>query len=154
MRAKAVLLALLLCLVPSVLLAVEGTGLETGGNKNISFLVEGLSDDTRKVGLTKDLIKAKVELQLRKNGLKGSDDADLNGFLYVNVNAIEGAYSIIILYKRPVTYTVGSESFDVVGDVWSKSSVGNHGGSSDFIIKWVLRYIDVFSAEYLKANGL
>ena len=153
MKLKTSLLVLVLCLFPGVLMAFD-TGLETGGDRNIRIVVESLYENAHQFGLSEELIQAKVELQLRKHGLKGTNESRGNGFLYINVITVENAFCVFVSYARHVTYTVGLETFNTYGRVWTQNGAGIHSGDGSFLIERILELVDIFSAEYLKANNL
>ncbi len=62
---KRAILLLLLISAPVGAQTLSDSGLETANYKSVAVLVEELSADARRIGLTKDRIQTRVELRLR-----------------------------------------------------------------------------------------
>ncbi len=84
---SAAILLLLLISAPAGAQPESKSGLETANYKHVAVVVEGLPADARRIGLTKDRIRTRVELRLRSAGLTPGNDFSKNETsLYVNVN--------------------------------------------------------------------
>ena len=86
-------------------------GLEVPTGTKIYVMVEDLADanDAKEIGLTRDLIQSKVEIQLRKNGISVGmlkENVTPNVILYVSVLVVEKAYFFNIEFYRKVAYLV------------------------------------------------
>lgn len=127
-----------------------GTGLEWDGNE-IRVLVEDLTADAGKIGLSGDQIKAKCEVRLRQAGLKPADGGDR--LLYVNVNVIGRGFNIRLAIGRPVQYATSRGTFLIVAHTWDASTAGTHIGEAKFILSQLDLLLDQFVAEFLKVNS-
>lgn len=129
------------------------TGLETEEHKNMNVVIEGLSYAYQKAGLSKKMIRAKVELQLRKNGINPNPIPKYrDGLLYVNVNIAGVAYNVDVEFKRKVTYSSRNRSYEAIASVWETGGTGTYGQDSSIILKNLSNLIDMFINDYLKAN--
>ena len=129
------------------------SGLETANYKYVAVVIEGLDADERRLGLTKDRIRNRVELRLRSAGLTpGTDSRENRTALYVNVNATKTAYIISVEYQRPVDFTTGNQQYRSLAGTWQSSSVGTHVRSGAVIMNTLDQHLDKFLNEYLKAN--
>ena len=100
----------------------------------IGIIVENLRDvDARKVGLTRQDIVNAVESRVRVARLFSAESPQ---YLYVNVNPVRNAFSIIIELHRRTENT----------------GFGMHGGDGQYIMGSVSEQLDKFIAEYLREN--
>lgn len=127
-------------------------GLETSNYKNVSLLIESLTEDAEKIGLTEERIKTKCELRLRQSGLNPSSDRRFE-HLYVNISVVSQALNIRIDFKRPVLFEVGKKRYRKMASTWCESITGTHGDNPEFIIQSLNELLDMFLNEYLKANS-
>lgn len=117
----------------------------------MGIIVENLRDvDARKVGLTRqDIVNAvnAVESRVRVARLFSAESPQ---YLYVNVNPVRNAFSIIIeLHRRTENTGFGFPGFV---SVWDAGTIGMHGGDGQYIMGSVSEQLDKFIAEYLREN--
>jgi len=135
-----------------IVFSSDGTGLENGGVLETRVVVEEITEDAKKTGLSEESIKSCVELQVRKNGIKPV--AKTLEYFYVNVFVVGNAFHVSVSYMRPVFYWGAFKKiYRTYAKVWNKSFLGTHGGSSGYILEGVRELVDEFSNEFLKANG-
>jgi len=129
----------------------DGTGCELPKGSKIPVLIEHIGDDEIRVGLSKDLVQSKVELQLRKNGLN-SVTADLHSpyYCYVNIGVVGNAFTISVDFDRRVTYEVNGLKFTRIASVYHKEGAGD-GANGKYIINALLDSIDMLSNEIQKS---
>lgn len=151
------IVALLLFAVTDIASAEEiGTGLEMPPGTRLDVAVEKPNADAKKIGLSEQLIRSKVELQLRRNGVEVGTKEDYlksKAYFYVRCTVVGESYNIVIRLNRRVSYTVGDKTYVINATTYNKSSTGTVGSSGgDFVIKHLLNYIDEFSNDFIKAN--
>ncbi len=135
-------------IAPSISSLEEGTGLETGGDMRVYVIV------ARKIGLTRQLIQSKVELQLRRNGITPTTaeaSLELGYYLYINVNVIDSSSSTSVEFIRIVTYIVDDKIYKITAATWTKGSVVTHSNAK-IVIDQLLDDIDIFCNEFLSVN--
>jgi hypothetical protein len=99
--------------------------------KEISILVESLSPEIKKEGLTPEMIRSEVEQSLEKAGFKVLPDAEglwVPGkpYLYVNVNVFKSekyVYSITIELHQDVGL-IRDPDIKIDASTWSKRYIG------------------------------
>lgn len=139
--------------------AQPGSGLEIGNPKEVEVLIEDLNNDAKEAGLSKGLILAKVNLRLRQNGLipinRKSKNVNQDGYLYVNINVSNNAFSIGVAFFRPVFYSNNQlVRMHTIASTWRTGSTGTFGRNKNFILNSLENHIDVFIDAYLSANNL
>jgi hypothetical protein len=143
----------LLCLLSShVAFAEPASGLEVSAPKRIFVIIEKIDEEGRSAGLSMELIRAKVELQLQRNGITPDKEQSGDGFLVVNVNTVGTAFHLGLSYHRMVSYTSEGKTYQTVAGVWSKGVTGTFGKDSTFVLRTVADTMDMFINAYLKAN--
>lgn len=150
---KIATLVLLLLVIAGVTSASD-SGLEVPPGTKVYVLVEDVSEDAKKSGLTKELIESKVELQLRRNGIAvgtREDGFESDLYLYVVVGVTTNAFAVNIDFMRKVYYHVGDNIHSVRGSTYSKSGSGIYG-NSQYMIQMLIDFIDLFSNDFLKSN--
>ena len=130
-------------------------GLEAENYPEVEYLIEGLPDDARAIGLTKSHLRTRVELRLREARLVPIDSTNNDSptpILYVAVMVVGEAFSIDLKFARWVSYIV--DSLEYFGRIisWETGNLGTHGGNAAYIIDSMDRYLDQFLNEYLKTN--
>ncbi len=130
------------------------SGLEVASHKRLNVAIEGIDDEDRQAGLTEELIRAKVELQLRRNGISPNTKLDLSQswYLYVRVDTVSEAFSIDVEFKRLVTYSSEGRMYETIATVWDQNLTGVFAGDSSFILQHLANMLDLFINAYLKAN--
>jgi len=148
-----IVLLLLLISAPVGAQTLSDSGLETANYKSVAVLVEGLSADAGRLGLTEDRIQARVELRLRSAGLTPGNDFSKNETsLYVNVNVGSSAYSVAVEYKRQVVFITGNRRYRYLATTWESASIETHARSRVYIMNALDQNLDKFLSAYLKAN--
>jgi hypothetical protein len=150
------LLALFITIITDIASALD-TGLEVPPGTRIYVVVSGVdnNDKAKKINLTKELIETKVNSQLSKNGIiPGTywDAINTGIFLSVGINIVGGAYSADVQFKRPVFYAIGKNRYSVTGIAWESGGLGTHANMNKPILESLIKGIDIFSNEFLKAN--
>ena len=119
------------------------------GIKTLTVLVEKLSEDATKIGLTKGKIQTTAELILRREGIViGNSITD--PCIYIKITVIGSAYSIRAEIREGATLTRIPIFFTVT--TWYAESTGTHGGNSSHIIVALQERLDGFVNDYYKAN--
>jgi len=121
----------------------------------MELVVENLSDDAAKIGLTRETILTTVRSRLRAARLYS--DQRQTGYLYVNIHVVGQSHHISIEYRKWVMDFTSAEKF--LATTWDISGTGTHvqsanGQSSSFILSHVSRKMDKFIDEYLRVNTL
>lgn len=129
------------------------SGLEVAEPK-VYVSVRELTDDAIDIGLSESLIRSKVELALRKNGITPGTEADsfLHGYwLDISVHVVGAAFSARASFWRKVYYFVEEIKW-VYGKTWRYGYIGTHRRGSRYIIEAVEDSVDIFSSQFLMAN--
>lgn len=118
--------------------------------QRVELVVEELSEDTAKIGLTKAMLVNAGEARLR--GARIYEDGKSGaGYLYIGVNIVgEGMHIEVSLVKR--VFDFGSRETGY-GETWESSSTGTHGKSANFVLSSLQQHLDRFIANYLRVNG-
>jgi len=146
-------IVVLLLLPPAQASSAGDSGLEIASHKRLEVIIEGLPDNSRQAGLTQDLIRAKVELQLRRNGISPiAKDEYKPGYLYVWVSTVDHAFHVEVQFKRTVTYSSEGRMYETFASVWGESYTGTFAGGSSYILLTLANLLDLFINAYLKAN--
>ena len=150
---KRAILLLLLLSAPAGAQTLSDNGLETANYKYVAVVIERLSVDAGRIGLTKDRIQTRVELRLRSAGLTPGNDFSKNeSSLYVRVKIGGSAYSAAVEYKRQVVFITGNRRYRYLATTWESASIGTHARSRVYIMNALDQNLDKFLDEYLKAN--
>jgi len=115
-----------------------------------------LTEAESNVGLDEERLLDTVGLQLRKNGLMpvSKESAfSLGWYLGVDIMIAGSAYHVKIGFHRTVTFQVGNQTYGKEGITWQMWYTGVHEDDSEIIIGSLLDCVDVFSNEFLEANG-
>jgi hypothetical protein len=94
--------------------------LKVANPKNLVVVVESVDEDGGKIGITAELIRAKAELQLKRNGVISVTKNDANitdGFLYIRISMIRNVYILNVQFQRLVIYIINNEKNIVKGTV-------------------------------------
>ncbi|MBT3193124.1 MAG: hypothetical protein HN341_11270 [Verrucomicrobia bacterium] len=145
----------LLTLLTAGVVAARPLGLEVESGTKVFVVTEDLSDYAKEIGLTKELITNKVELQLRRNRIpvvtqKESDASSV--YLYVNVNVMRRAFSYAVEFNRKVFYRVDGTLYSLKATTYTRGGVGTHGGDRNYLLQNVIDKVDQFSNDYLRSN--
>jgi hypothetical protein len=119
---------------------------------SVGVLIEDLTDDGKKLGLSKDIIEARVNAVLRKNGLKPVEATD--HFYYVQVSVYGVAFAVKVSFVRGVTFNDGIRERFTLADTWERAYLGTYSSQRmDSILDQVSTLTEQFANEFLKANG-
>lgn len=129
------------------------SGLEMANSMKLSVIIECSDNSDPKVGLTEDLIRAKLELQLRRNGISPASEPT-DGVLSIGLTTVGTAFSVHISFKRIVSYSVDGHTYSAGADMWSQTILGTHRRNNSFILKRTADLLDEFINAYLKANAM
>jgi hypothetical protein len=120
-------------------------------NGPLKLIIEKLSQDASRIGLTKDRIKTKCELRLRQAGI-GISSETLANTLYVNINVGRKAFSCSLEFRRLVNYTVGKIQYETIATTWQDGGHGLHGEDSKYTINFLDELLDKFLNDFLATN--
>ena len=127
--------------------------LENIGNK-FEVLIERLSEDAKKIGLTKERLRIVIELRLRKEGMiiiGPSDDPDIP-VVSVNVNVVSTAFNVELCIKELIEIQRKPSPVLCYVVTWGVGRTGTHGNDSEFIVFSLSKCLDFFLNNYYKAN--
>jgi hypothetical protein len=136
------------------------SGLEVINPQRMRVVIEDLSESARRLGLSEESIRAKVELQLRRYGIIATQDSRANySYLYVRITvAGKGPYgfNLNVAWKRPIFYIVDGKSYETTATTWEKGGAGiaSEIGGVQLIMSGIADKIDIFISNYLKANEM
>ena len=114
-----------------------------------------------KSGLSKKLIQAQVEKQLRQNGITPMGKTDSSYGLFVDITetpirSAEGvmgfAFSTVVKFQRFVYYRVNGREHAALGNVWEWVGIGINAVGDSGPLKIISRDVGVFIEDYKKAN--
>ena len=117
----------------------------------ITLLIEPLSDDAKKNGLTGGHLYRTAESRLRSARIYHDDlylDGRFNEYLYVNVHVVGSAFSASLQYNRRVTNEHGHNG---LAPTWNRSYVGSSASTSS-VVSGLAVLMDLFLVEYLRVN--
>jgi len=124
------------------------SGLEIENPKRIDVVIEKVDEKTIMNGLSTELIRAKVELQLLRNGIipnANPQTQNKSGYLYVNINIHGNAYGCRVGFHRIVNYKVEGKAYETVASVWQKGGIGAFGRDSSYLLSNIADYLAAMS---------
>ena len=133
----------------------SGTGLEVTSHDSLRVVIERLSEKTVAIGLTEKILKDKIELRLRRNGITPTDSRASDHFLYLNLGTTDNGYSFTLEFIRSTIYHVADREYTVTAPVWIMNGFGVYTDRREMreaIVETVLERVDSFSNEFLKVN--
>ncbi|MGC4043160.1 MAG: hypothetical protein QM758_05105 [Armatimonas sp.] len=127
------------------------------GLPGVGVLVEATGADEKAIGVTQETLTDILESSLQHNGieiLSPSDRLATRGRprLYLNVNVLQGAYSISLRVDEMVRPENSPRTIIGGATVWEKSTLGFHGGSALPIRKHIEKMVDAFAQDYREVN--
>lgn len=130
-------------------------GLKIVDHENITVVVEDFINDESKIGLTQSRLESRTAVRLREVGLKSNFQSF--AFLYIDAIVVGGAYSINIIFNRPMYYYEAnqfdkSRSSSIYAGTYRKSITGMHGDNIENIVNALDVLLDDFIADYLRTN--
>ncbi len=131
----------------------SSTGLEVSNPTRLPILIESLSTDAGKIGLTWDMIRTKCAERFKRINIKLVDTVGCMTNLYINCNVVGDAYNINLWFIRDVNFTVGIKTYTRSSCVtWDIGTTGIHRGEANKIINNLNLLLDTFILDYVKAN--
>lgn len=126
------------------------------GLKGIAVLVEDLTPDAERDGITKSQLQTDVELRLRQSGILVTQTA--SEYLYVNVNALKSrettgyVYSVQLDFMQPVAILRTGQRASA--GTWDVGTVGlvPVARASQVVRETVRDRVDEFINAYLSVN--
>ena len=114
----------------------------------IGLVVEGMSEDAKKIDLTREIVINFVESRLLSARIYGGNSYE---YLYVRIGILGNSVDIDTSFKKATV------SYGEVGlaTTWVAGKFGSHGSdamSKDYILSGLSELIDKFIASYLKVN--
>ena len=113
----------------------------------MGIVVEGLSAEANRIGLTEYSLRAAVESRLRAARLY---DTNAMPWLYLQVSVMERACAVNLEFRKFVSDYASGESR--AAKTWATGSVCTHGGDAGYIRSIVAGQMDKFILEYLRVN--
>ncbi len=141
---------------------IMSKGLKVASTEKLFVHVTHNQHPKIKSGLSKKLIQAQVEKQLRQNGITpvGKTDSSYGLFVEVTetpVRTADGlmghAFSTAVEFQRFVYYRVNGREHAALGNVWEKVGIGINAVGESLPLKIIARDVGVFIGEYKKANA-
>ncbi|MCY4151797.1 MAG: hypothetical protein OXE94_06120 [Aestuariivita sp.] len=124
------------------------------------LVVEDMTEDATKIGLTKDQVEITIRSRLRAAQIY-EEDFPAPAF-YVHINVIDRAFNINFQFIRfiegytrdyfPISFDDALlKSFFAI--TWDTGILGVHGGDADYILSALARATDLFVDDYLRVNA-
>ena len=114
----------------------------------VELVVEELSSDAKKIGLTEERMRTMTESRLRAARIY-SDDGSTT-YLYVNVNVVGKGFHTSVSFRK-LARVFGSDHL-FPATTWSIAYTGHMSGDSGFIMQGLSELVDAFINEYLRVN--
>lgn len=132
--------------------------------KELSIVVQGVTEETKKVGLSAERIQATVEEKLKETGIKvvSTEEAEMilgSPSLYVNISARKRERVAAFMFHVDVgvlqeVELVRDPMIQIMSITWKKGTIG-HCPSRSFVKavrETVGHLMDKFCEDYRKAN--
>lgn len=132
-----------------------GSGVEVVNAKRLEYVVEELSEDGRRLGITKEQIRRKIEQRLREAGITpvdGETAGTTDPFVYVRVAIGGQGFNIRVEFSRLVSYEVNGRLLKTFGVMWSNSITG-YSADANVVMTSIDRPVGRFVDEFLKVNN-
>ena len=132
------------------------SGVELPKNAPVPVLVENVRPKEDDLGLTREFILSKVELELRRNGITPEDGSvsDRGYFIYINVSVTGDAYAWEVSFGRQIEYDVKGKKYRRLSHTYSKEGYGTYGVESEarnVIMNEVISAVDILSNKILES---
>ena len=130
----------------------SNTGLEVDDHKTL-FYVLSLSNHS-KMPITEQEVSSQIELRLRALNIRPASFLKRHGkpYLHVIVTLYDRGFNVVLSFRREVSFRVGEKVYRTTADTWSDGTGGTHINDPDFIVRAIIKYLDQFLADYMKAN--
>lgn len=134
------------------------------GIKELSIVVQGVTEETKKVGLSAERIQAMVEEKLKETGIKvvSAEEAEMilgSPSLYVNISARKRERVAAFMFHVDVgilqeVELVRDPMIQIMSITWKKGRIGEcHSRKLVKAMQEVVGYLmDQFCEDYRKAN--
>ena len=118
------------------------------------LIIDGLSDDSERIGLTEERIQTIAESRLRVARLYEEAEAletlVSDHHLYIYVHVVGNTFSFDVGYfKKLHDVRLGIDFF---AQTWVTGAIGNHSKDAGFILQGISEHLDKFIVEYLRVN--
>jgi hypothetical protein len=134
----------------------SGNGVEVVNPAKLEYVVEQVSQDAQRLGISKEQIRRIVEERLRHAGITpvdGEGAGTVDPYVYVRVVVGGKGFNIRVEFSRPVVYEVDGQLLTTFGVMWSDSITG-WSTDGNYVIDALDRPMSRFIAEFRKANHL
>jgi hypothetical protein len=138
------------------------SGLEVSDATTVPVLNGHLTDRETQLGLSRDIIEARVNAVLRRNGLKPVEaTGEEDHRCVVSVSVLRNSYIIHVTFFRRVTFNDGVRERRINAQTWAQFYQGTwnqspaeqfKGAEVDSILKEISEMTEMFANEFLKAN--
>jgi len=118
--------------------------------RTIRVVIEDLPEDAKRIGLSEERIRNKVEVKFRSLGFKIEEGT--KHFFYIRISVVGNTVAAEAAFVRNVYLYQDSSLLRLLATVWSQGITGGHGGDGSYILEGVERLEEKFLNEYLKAN--
>lgn len=131
-----------------------GSGLEVESPTLMPVLIEELSEDAAKLGLTRDRVEARVNSTLRKNGLRPVEalGSEHDYYYYVQVSIVGRSVAINVGFHRVVMYGIADNLRTANAATWNRGMSGGLSSSVARVLDDVADMTEMFVDAFLKAN--
>ena len=120
--------------------------------RNIDFLLDSLSDEANRIGLSSHGLRTLAHVRLRMSGIDVSQRSD-RAAIYLNVDVKGPVYHVRISMLRPTSYIVHGEARNTLSETWYDETMGTHDGNRKELEAGILRMLNRFLEEYVRINN-
>jgi len=118
----------------------------------MQVLFEGLPEDAGKLGVHKDTLQTDVELRIRQNGIKVTDNLkDTQAIIYVNVSVVDNAAAIEVSIEQPARLLRNNSIFSLATTWNTGGLIVKVRGEKD-VREYLLDLVDKFINAWLSVN--
>lgn len=119
------------------------------GCQPMHLLVEPLHDGAKAIGLSKSRVERAVSGRLRTARIYTDERA--TPYVYVNLNVVDQAFSVLISLQK---FVKDSRSGELgIAPTWERGATGLHGKDGSYLLSAIGEFTDVFIDEYLRVNA-
>lgn len=129
-------------------------GLEVNESKTLYYALS-LSNHSKMI-VTEQEISSQVELRLRQLNIRPVSYLKTPRhppYLHMIVNIYDSGFNVHVNFRREVFFMIQDKIYRTDATTWSDGSSGRHDGNNPgFIMRIIIKYLDQFLTDYLKAN--
>jgi hypothetical protein len=115
--------------------------------------VEDLSKSATELGLSKELIEARVNRVLRKAGITPTGLRPNDACLRILISVESKGFHVSTALYRMVFYKVNDIVYTIAAPTWERSCTGmTFKNDADYILKSTEDMTEIFCNEFLKSN--